>query len=235
MKLLLVSAFVISAFGCRINIDCVNGNTDAVRKDLTVPAFTGIVSDGAIDVDIVKGDAQRVEVEAPAELIALVKTEVSGGVWTISTSKCYKTSKPFIVHITTNSLASIAIEGSGNVHSGDVFGTGETSFGTEGSGDIIVTGVNDKKIEARIEGSGSITLNGTCGDLDAGIEGSGDLHAQGLSANSVKAHVSGSGNVDITAISELDAHVEGSGNVRYRGTPRVTSKVDGSGAVVPAQ
>ena len=228
-------ALLLLATSCRMNVDCVTSNSDPVRKDLPVASFTGVMSDGAIDVDIVKGDAQRVEVEAPAELIALVKTDVTGGVWTITTDKCYSTNKPFRVHITTTLLNSIGIDGSGNVHSEDVFGADKSSFSIQGSGDIIVAGVNGKSVEARIEGSGNITLNGTCTDLVANISGSGDLRAMDLSANSAKVDIQGSGDAALTAITELDARVEGSGNVRYRGKPKVTSKVEGSGAVVPAE
>ncbi len=221
--------------GCGIGTHCISANGSPITKELVVPAFTGITNSGSIDVEVVKGDVQRVEVTGPPEIVAMMKTAVSGNVWEIATEKCYSTRGQVDVRITTPGLSSITTDGSGDVHSDDVFIDGKLSFTTSGSGDIMITGMNGKEVEVMTEGSGSITLNGTCTDLDAKSEGSGDVHAQGLSANKVKARIEGSGGMDVTAISELDANVQGSGNVRYRGKPQVSSKVEGSGSVVPME
>ncbi len=213
--------------------DCVTGTGNTIKKTLSIAEFNGIVVEGSIDVHIIKGNEQLVEVVGQPELIALMNTDVQHGVWKIGTDDCFNTSKEFAVYITTNLLSSLATEGSGDIHSADVFGSGSSTFSVAGSGDIVVTGVNDKEVNAEIAGSGSITLNGTCTEFEAGVVGSGDVHAQGLSANAVEASINGSGSVDITAISELKADVNGSGDVRYRGKPQVTSNVQGSGAVVP--
>ena len=213
--------------------DCVTGTGNTVRKTLTISEFNGISVEGSLDVHIVKGSAQLVEVVGQPELIALMTTDVEHGVWKIGTTGCFNTNKEFAVYITTNLLSSLATEGSGDIHSADVFGSGRSTFSVAGSGDIVVTGVNDKEVNAEIAGSGSITLNGTCTEFEAGVAGSGDVHAQGVSANTVEVSIDGSGGVDITAISELNVDVNGSGTVRYRGKPQVTSNVQGSGAVVP--
>jgi Putative auto-transporter adhesin, head GIN domain len=222
--------------GCSMSwsgANCASGTGDPIKKTISVAEFNGISVEGSIDVHIVKGNTQLVEVVGQPELIALLNTDVQHGVWKIGTNECFNTAKEFAVYITTNLLSSLATEGSGDIHSADVFGSGTSTFSVAGSGDIVVTGVNDKVVNTEIAGSGSITLNGTCTEFEAGIAGSGDVHAQGLSANTVEAMIDGSGGVDITAISELNAEINGSGTIRYRGKPQVTSDVNGSGAVVP--
>jgi Putative auto-transporter adhesin, head GIN domain len=212
----------------------VTGTGEVVRKTLSVDAFNSITVEGSMDVHVVKGATPSVEVVGQAELIPLLSTSVSHGVWEIRTDKSYSTDKEFAVYITADLLTSMTIAGSGNIHSADVFGSGTSTFTIGGSGDIVAE-VNDKAVEAEVEGSGNITLSGTCTEFEGTIGGSGDIHAQGLSANSVNANINGSGNIDITAISELEAHVNGSGNVNYRGKPQVTSDVDGSGGVIPME
>lgn len=235
---ILLSTILLIASGCDMNWDsanCVKGTGGTQRKALDVAAFTGIVSEGAIDVVIEKGDVQHVEVEGQPELIALVGTNVSNGVWHISTSKCYNTSEVFTVYITTTSLNNISVEGSGNVRSADIFGTGHTTLSSEGSGDIEIEAINDKVIEIALQGSGNVTLSGTCSELTASVEGSGDMRGKGLNANEARIEVEGSGSAEITAISKLNAQVQGSGDVRYLGKPAVTSNIEGSGSVAPIE
>ena len=217
--------------GC--TMDCVVGTGASEQRTIEIAQFNSIEVEGAIDVTIEKGDTQRVVVEAPSELIPLLTTEVKGGKWTISTSKCWTSMGGFSVHITTPLLHKIALEGSGSAITDDVFGAGDIELSTSGSGDITLNNVVAKKITLDSEGSGGVKISGTCAELTASMTGSGDLVAKDLTANTADISVEGSGNASITAITTLKAEVRGSGNIRYAGKPDVSSSVDGSGAVIP--
>ncbi len=218
--------------GCQMN--CVDGTGAVEQRTLEISSFTGIEVDGSIHVFMEKGAAQTVTATAPTDLLDLLNTKVKGNTWQISTSKCWRSNQPFIVHITTpGQINAINVQGSGDVTSADVFGSGRTRLAASGSGSIEVTGINEKKLETAISGSGSIKVAGTCSMLDAKISGSGDLVAKELAANEASVKISGSGDATLTAISKLDARVSGSGEVKYAGKPDVSSKVSGSGAVTP--
>lgn len=223
---------VTSVMSCNV-MDCVSGTGIAHEKSFTIDPFEAIVVEGAMDVIVTKGDHQEVSIEGQSELIDLVNTKVTGGKWRITTSECYRTDAPFVVHIITPLLTSITVEGSSNVHSADVFGSGTTALNTTGSGDIEVEGINETSLNIEVTGSGSIRVRGTCTDLNGSLSGSGDLLAKDLTANVVKISVEGSGTATITAITTLEATVMGSGDVQYGGKPTVDAQVDGSGSVTP--
>lgn len=211
----------------------VKGTGTPVRKVIQVDPFTELVNEGDFEVVISKGAVQHVEIEAQAELIDLVRTDVSGGTWNIRTTKGYSTDGPLIIHITTPQLTGLTVDGSGDIRSEDVFGGGDVEFDVAGSGNIGIVHLDVKKIEAADKGSGDINLGGTASELAAVIMGSGAINAAGLTCNEAEVTIKGSGDVSLTAISKLAISIEGSGNVRYQGKPDLSTEITGSGSVAP--
>lgn len=222
------------AVACQLN--CITGTAPVEERTVHVPPFTAIEVDGAMEVVVEKGVEQEVKVSAPADLIALLDTSVSRGLWHVRTTECWRSNEGFTIHIITPAaLSSMEVKGSGDIRTVDVFGSGRTRLSAKGSGSITVDGINEKQLETSISGSGSITVRGTCASLSSSVSGSGDLHARDLVANEAEVKISGSGNAELTAISKLAAKVSGSGTVRYAGKPEVSSKISGSGSVIPVE
>lgn len=233
MKTLALSALaILLATGCDMN--CIEGTGPVEERTIEVGQFSGIELGGSMQVTMERGPVQTITVSAQPALLALLDTTVKRDVWRIRTSKCWSSDKEFTVHIVTPSLInSIEVHGSGDVRTSDVFSTDAVELSAEGSGTISADGLNAKKLDLAISGSGAITVRGTCANLNAALSGSGDLNAQDLTANAADLGVSGSGNATITAISTLKADVSGSGTVRYGGKPDLRSSISGSGSVSP--
>ena len=231
MKILaLAAAMALFATSCEMN--CIKGSGPVQERNVELATFTGIEVDGSIQVTIEKGPEQKITVSAQPELIALLNTDVNGNVWNIRTSQCWSSDAEYTIHIVTPSLLnSIDVHGSSDVRSDDVF----DELSTGGSGSITVSGINGKKLDLAISGSGTITIRGTCSELNASLSGSGDLNGKELTANEADLKVSGSGSATITAISKLIANVSGSGEIRYGGKPNVESSISGSGSVSPLE
>lgn len=224
----------ICGIGCGMGMtDCVKGTGEVVTREIPVAMLNAIVVEGSIDVTVLRGDTQRVEITGQPELIALIKTKVDNGVWEITTTECYSTDRGLSVLLTVPMLNSVIVEGSGDVISEEVFNTGKTHLGIHGSGSIAIDTLHEGLLEVVIEGSGSASMHGTCRELDLRSNGSGDLRALGLAANEANVEMEGSGSVEITAISKLDAKLSGSGSLRYKGKPEVSTKLEGSGSVTP--
>ena len=218
--------------GCEMN--CIKGENPVEERVMELPQFTGIEVESSIQVTIEKGPIQQIIVNAQPNLIDLLKTEVTGDVWRIQTSQCWSSGADFKVHIITPSLInSIEAQGSADVTTQDVFGSGRTILSTEGSSTITIAGINEKKLDIDISGSGAITIQGTCSELNASLSGSGDLYGEELTANEAQVNVSGTGSASLIAITKLTAKVSGSGVVRYGGKPNVNSKISGNGSVAP--
>ncbi len=216
-------------------VDCVTGTGAPVVRTLQVPAFTGILVDGALDVHVTRGSTASVTVEGQAELVDLVATEVRNGTWRIYTSKCYSTDAQFVVRIQVPQMDRIELKGSGQVRADSVLSGPKAFLLVKGSGDITVNELHVKQLMVSLRGSGDIAVSGTAERFDAELEGSGDIQAQDLAAAQAEIVVQGSGDATITAIKDLDASILGSGNIRYRGQPKVISRIEGSGMVTPIQ
>ena len=212
--------------------DHVKGAGEVVKKTITLESFHGIQLEGAIDVILTPGATQAVEVEAQANLVDLVTTEVRSGVWTIGTGDHgYSTDKPFVVYITAPSIDQVTIQGSGDVKATGQFSAEDVTLSIEGSGDLSWD-VAAKSVQASIRGSGDIRLSGSCEKLKASVEGSGDINAKGMTATTASASTTGSGDINVNTSGELSARIEGSGDIVYQGNPAsVHSNVSGSGEV----
>ncbi|MBL7938237.1 MAG: DUF2807 domain-containing protein [Flavobacteriales bacterium] len=211
--------------------DCEKGAGAPVKQPLAVATFHGIVVEGSLEVRLSRSDAQQVDAEGQANLIALITTEVKNGVWHIGTKRCYSTDKPFIVHIAVPTLDLVSVQGSGDVKGDDTFTMDEIDLEVQGSGELRLA-VAAKTVRATVQGSGDIDLKGTCASLNASVQGSGDIDAGGLKATSGKAEVAGSGDITVEAVEVLDASIAGSGDINYRGDPaKVNKNIAGSGDI----
>ena len=214
-------------------LNCVDAPGPVVMRDLTVEPFTGVITEGAIDVEIVQGPVQQVKAEGPAAALDLLSTQVKAGVWHVRTTSCFKSDVDLVVRITVPTLERIGVEGSGDLYCTGAFASEWLEVTVDGSGDI-TTPVSARTLKVSIRGSGDVALSGTAGEADLHIAGSGNVEGLELSAGRADVEIMGSGDVALTAVDLLNARIMGSGNVRYRGTPKVSSTITGSGAVTPA-
>ncbi len=230
--LLLLPAFLLGTIGFANPCEHVKGTGDVVKKTIAVQAFHGIDVEGSIDVVLTQATTQSVEIEAQANLIDLVKTEVKDGIWTISTGdKGYSTDKAFTVHISVPSIDVVSIQGSGDVKGVGNFSADNVVLDIEGSGDMSLA-FTTKSIKAVIQGSGDMKLSGTSATLKAHVEGSGDISAKDLVCANADVSSEGSGDITVNVSESLAASIAGSGDVTYKGHPaKVNKNVDGSGEV----
>ena len=215
--------------------ECVTGKGAVVKRDLVVGAFHGIVVQGSMDVSVSPSPTQNISVEGQENLVGLVETVVKDGIWTIRTTECYRTDKPFTVHVKVPSLDRVSVQGSGDVTGTGTFESGTMDLSIQGSGDMDLA-LKSNTVQANVQGSGTIKLSGTCGNLKADVQGSGDVKAGNMSTANATANVNGSGDITVKVAGTLDARISGSGDVRYKGTPaEIKKQVSGSGDIGPAK
>jgi len=224
--------FILLTVGCnRIFGEHVRGQGDVEKKVLEVGTFHGIIVDGSMDVELTHGPLQSVVVEAQPNIAALITTEVRDGIWTITTSKNFSTSKNLIIRISAPMIDVVEIEGSGDVNGTNMFPGDAIRLGIDGSGGIDMA-YDAKSLDASISGSGSIRITGSSTSLKLEVGGSGDIDARELRAVDARADISGSGNISLHATGVVDASVNGSGDIIIHGSPvDVRRNVRGSGEV----
>jgi hypothetical protein len=176
-----------------------------------VAEFTRVELESWAEVRITIAPERAVKVTADDNLIDAVRTRVENGRLVIDHKPgSYNHRVKVVVEVATPVLHAVELEG---------------------SGDMIVRGLDAANFEATLAGSGSITASGKCDSLKAVVAGSGDIRMFEVVARNAAASIAGSGKAQVHAHDRLSAEISGSGDIRYRGKPSVVSTISGSGTI----
>lgn len=197
-------------YGIEFGRDEVRGSGIRAQEDRAVDGFHAVRLALPAEVVVRVGEPTAFSISGDDDLLEHVTTEVVGGELVIDVPRRYRFRKTVEIRISTPSLE---------------------SFEVEGSGDVEILGVSGQRFAVSIAGSGEVSATGTVRRLEASIEGSGELDLQGLQAAEAKVSIEGSGGIRVQATDALDYKIEGSGDIRYRGTPEVSGGISGSGSV----
>jgi hypothetical protein len=214
------------------------GQTYAANiEDRHLSGFHAVDASGSFDVYVTQGNSESVKVEAPADVIKEVLTDVSGGTLNIHSKnhrgswKDIFSNKKVVIYVTVKAIDEIAVTGSGDVYFKEGLSAGNIRLEVTGSGDVSGR-LNAKNLSASVTGSGDVKLSGHAENQDVDVTGSGDYTARDFIVNNTKVSVTGSGDAFVVANSSLAAHASGSGDVHYGGNPKNISKsTSGSGDI----
>ncbi|MGI4022142.1 MAG: head GIN domain-containing protein [Janthinobacterium lividum] len=205
-------------------------------QDRKLSGFRAVASTGSFDVVLRQGGSESVKVEADAEVINDIVTEVKNGTLTIRSKNTRNWSnmwnnRKITIYVVAKDLNSVSLSGSGDLKIENQFNANKLELRLSGSGDFRGA-VNVKTLEASISGSGDFSISGKADESTVSISGSGDYHGSDLMTKSTAIRVSGSGDATIYASENVEASVSGSGDVHYSGHPKNVSKVaHGSGDI----
>lgn len=205
--------------------------------DRHLSGFHAVNIAGSFDVYITQGPAESVKVDAPADMMDHIKTEVENGVLKIyNKHDDFHWSdlwghKKIRVYVAIKDVDAVSVTGSGDAFFRDGLRANALRLNVSGSGDM--TGrVDTKTLDSDITGSGDMKLSGRAANSTISVVGSGDFSARGLLTVNTKVSVSGSGDAGINVSDRLDASVAGSGDVSYSGHPKSVNKMkSGSGDI----
>jgi hypothetical protein len=218
----------------------VAGNTFAKSysetEDRHLTGFDAVHVAGSFDVYITQGTTESVKVEAPADVIKNIITEVKNGSLTIRTKNNFSFNNMFgnkkmVVYVSIKNCNAVSLTGSGDVFFKEGIAANDLSLSITGSGDI--TGkVTAKNLSSSVTGSGDLHVSGRADNSKVNVTGSGDFTGRDLATNTTIVFVGGSGDASVNATATLKASVTGSGDVHYSGHPHNVSKsTSGSGDI----
>lgn len=101
-----------------------------------------------------------------------------------------------------------------------------------GSGDLVLSQINQPELRLSIRGSGSVAATGTARTVRLEISGSGSGRLKNLIAQSAEVDIRGSGDAEVTAQADADVSISGSGDADVYGRPTMRrSEIRGSGSI----
>lgn len=207
-------------------------------QDRHLSGFHAIEVSGSYAVYITQGSTESVKVEAPADVIDHIVTEVQDGVLKVHNKHesgwnwgGWNSHKKIAVYVTANALNKLDVSGSGDAYFKDGIHGNEIKIRVSGSGDVLGK-LDVKTLDCSISGSGDMKISGHAESSSVSVSGSGDYEAKGLETANTTVHVSGSGDAGINVTTNLEASVSGSGDVSFTGHPHnVVKSKSGSGDI----
>jgi hypothetical protein len=107
-----------------------------------------------------------------------------------------------------------------------------TSFFTQNGSGSQTGVVSGENIVASVQGTGTLTLSGTCNFAKITLSSAGHFSGSNLEIRTAEVTNTGSGSIYIWVTDRLDVRIQGSGSVFYKGNPIISSNVQGSGRLV---
>ena len=214
----------------------VRGAGPMVQRTYHVRTFDGLQVDVNARVNIVQAAQAPVVVRGQQNIHDILEVRVINGVLLIS----YKTQvwrhDRLEIDVSVPELSLVSSFGSAEIRFIQPFTADDLHLDVLGSGKISARQLAAKDIRARINGSGTISLQGVTLSQQVNINGSGDYFAGELLAQDAIVNIFGSGNCNIHVNTRLHAAIHGSGSLYYTGNPnKVETSVLGSGKVVKLQ
>lgn len=213
--------------------DTVVGNGQITMERRAIGSLASLEMSGPVQMDVRVGPEPTLQVEADANLLPLIRTDISGGTLKVWIDGSVRTNHGVRVIYTTPQLTQIHSSGSGRLVVTDLNGAALT-FSKTGSGDSQLSG-RVAALNMQLSGSGSVNATALqSGNANLKLSGSGSLAMGQVSAEALNVNVRGSGEVQASgSATHLNAHVIGSGGANLMGltSQRADLTTTGSGDI----
>ena len=213
LALFLFTAAILAVLRAVDDDGTIQGSGVAATETRTTEPFSAVDLRGTNDVAITVGPKQSIVVHADDNLIDRVTTVADSGQLAVSTRGSMTTESPMYVEITLPALDSITLSGTGMLG---------------------VRGVDTGELTVALPGTGTVSVSGNAGRVEADMAGTGDLRLANLEARHADVTLSGTGRIEVHATRTLRASLPGTGSIFYSGNPaRVVKSLTGTGAILP--
>lgn len=208
-----------------------HGDGNVLKETRKVSTFDGIEVSGAFKIVLKQGATEEVIVEADANLLPLILTEVVGGTLNIETKKPIHHVTVMKVYVTVKDLKRINVSGAVDINTDGRLNGSELSIEASGASDSkLELGVQKLKLDC--SGASKMRFSGFATDVTMDLSGASDIFGYDLLAETYYIEISGAGNAQLNVSKKIHAEISGAGNVKYKGSPsEVDQSVSGAGSI----
>ena len=192
--------------------DATSEASDVTSESRDVSGFNEVELKGIGKLSIQQTGSESLTVEAEADVLPKVRTEVVNGRLIIGpeTNTPIDTSEPLNYKLSVKNLNALRVSG---------------------SGDVEAEGISTDELAVTISGTAEVNMTGRADSQEIEVSGSGEYRAEDLKSKEARVEVGGSGSALVNVSEKLDAEVSGSGSVEYIGDPTVEQDIGGAGEV----
>ncbi len=216
-----------------------HGAGEVQHETRSVSGFSRIEVSGLAEITLRQGRTEAVSVEAPAETLPRIRTEVRNRTLIVNSTEQRRWWDWFgargagrTPRIVIDLINLEQVESAGAIKLGaDTLRAESLRIDSSGASSIKIADLQAKSL--RIEGSGAIKaqLAGKVGTQVVDISGAGSYQAAGLVSDKADVRVSGAGKAAVNASTSLKVDISGAGIVEYEGDPKIEQTISGVGKV----
>ena len=187
------------SFGSFQSLGGIQGSGTAKTETRNVAGFNKVDASGAVNVEISVQKDFSVTIEADDNLLANIKTEVSGDTLKIYSEDRISAKTRVNVRISMPAIEALEISGasSGNV-----------------------SNVKADSLELKASGASKIRINGEAKTLEADASGASSIDAESLKVENADVEASGASKAMINASNNLKVDASGASKISYVGEPK---------------
>jgi Putative auto-transporter adhesin, head GIN domain len=212
---------------------------EVVRETRVATGFSRLLIDGEADVILRQGLREGVTIEAPAQALRRIDTDVSNGALTIALNDQRRwwdwilgggaTRSP---RITIDFIRLERIEAAGSVNfTASTLKTSDLRLELAGASTLRIGDLQASRL--RLDGAGA-TKAELAGNVPAqfvDLSGASSYQAGGLLSESAVLQISGAGKALVNASKSLKVEITGAGAVQYVGNPKLEQEISGVGKI----
>ena len=213
----------------------IHGDGNVLKETRQISSFDGIEVSGAFDIVLRQGATEEVTVEADANLLPVIRTEVVGGTLTIETKKPVEHVTVMKVYVTVKDLKRIDVSGAVDINTEGRITVPELSLDASGASDSKMD-IAVQTLKLDCSGASKIKFSGSATNVSMDLSGASDIFAYDLLAETYDIDISGAGNAQLNVSKKIRAEISGAGSVKYKGSPtEVDQSVSGAGSIKKVQ
>ena len=175
-----------------------------------VGSFDGIEAGGGVHLEISLGEPLSVAVEAQANLLPILETEVRSGTLHIGGRESYTATRPVTVTIVTPTLERV------NVSGGVI---------------AMLDGLEAGTLAIEFDGGAQVTASGSADRLDLNGSGGAQAHLGDVAAGRVEVELSGGATADVNASDSVRGSASGGAILNVDGGATVEVETSGGAQV----
>jgi hypothetical protein len=210
------------------------GSGNIITETRQVSGFHAIRVDYPAAIVIRQGATEGLTIQADDDVVADIRTEVSGGTLRIQrvrdASPWINPTKPVKITILVKELDDLDFSSAGTVTVESLSGD-SLDLNISGAGTLTLDELDLSSLRVSMDGAGTLNLSGRADELEADMSGFGSLKAGGLQTQTAAVSISGAGSATVWVESALTAEISGAGSISYYGNPTVSKSVSGVGNV----
>lgn len=229
--LLLVNCTGTSDPGCALRTTAA-GNGEAGQESRQLHPFDTLVVDlSAARVELVQGEASRVELQGDSNLFKRIRTKSHNGTLTVDSGYCLQPEQALVVRITTPDLDRITLIDAQSLASVNTLSTERLTLESSGDSKIDLSLIAGN-LEVNSDGASQLLLSGTVNQGTFQLRDEAGVSGSEMRVAEADVALAGSGRMTLHVDKALSADLSGSGDLKILGNPSLNHyKGGGNGSL----